>query len=80
MVPELPDFEGVVGEVEVNGELLLAALAQRVLGQVGAAVEPELEMGLIRSNVITRYESTPSKDMSGALRDLAHHITGSRHS
>ena len=41
MVPELPDFEGVVGEVEVDGELLLAALAQRVLGQVRAAVEPE---------------------------------------
>ena len=41
MVPELPDLEGVVGEVEVDGELLLAALAQRVLGQVGAAVEPE---------------------------------------
>ena len=41
MLPELPDLEGVVGEVEVDGELLLAALAQRVLGQVGAAVEPE---------------------------------------
>ena len=40
MLPELPDLEGVVGEVEVDGELLLAALAQRVLGQVGAAVEP----------------------------------------
>ena len=25
MVPELPHFEGVVGEVEVDGELLLAA-------------------------------------------------------
>ena len=38
--PELPDLDGVVGQVEVDGELFLAALAQRVLGQVGAAVEP----------------------------------------
>ena len=80
LLPELPDLEGVVGEVEVDGELLLAALAQRVLGQVGAAVEPEWEgwgIDQVKSNVITRHESTPSEDMS--LPPMGPSTIGKRH-
>ena len=35
--PQLSDFHGIVAEVEMDDELFVAALAQRILGQIARA-------------------------------------------
>ncbi len=45
-VVHLPHLEGVIGEVEVDHVLALAGLAQRVLGQVAAAIKPAKKLSL----------------------------------